>query len=96
MVISYFLVYFLDFFQPYPTRSRKLRDILVILCSSQMESEGRRPAIPLTTLKDYTLIELTIDSADEVDAQLNLIKGGGEALLREKSSPKSAGGRSSS
>jgi ribose 5-phosphate isomerase A len=34
--------------------------------------------------KNNTEIDLTIDGADEVDPQLNLIKGGGGALLREK------------
>lgn len=40
--------------------------------------------IPLTTLEKYPEIDLTIDGADEVDSNLNLIKGGGGALTREK------------
>ena len=40
--------------------------------------------IPLTTLDAIDRLDLTIDGADEVDAALNLIKGGGGALLREK------------
>jgi len=40
--------------------------------------------IPLTTLAEFQQIDVTIDGADEVDPQLNLIKGGGGALLREK------------
>jgi ribose 5-phosphate isomerase A len=40
--------------------------------------------IPLATLDDYQELDLAIDGADEFDAQLNLIKGGGGALLREK------------
>ena len=40
--------------------------------------------IPLTTLEEIQQIDVTIDGADEVDPQLNLIKGGGGALLREK------------
>jgi len=40
--------------------------------------------IPLTTLEEFQQIDITIDGADEVDLQLNLIKGGGGALLREK------------
>jgi ribose 5-phosphate isomerase A len=40
--------------------------------------------IPLTTLDEFQQIEITIDGADEFDPQLNLIKGGGGALLREK------------
>lgn len=40
--------------------------------------------IPLTTLDKFQEINVDIDGADEVDPQLNLIKGGGGALLREK------------
>ena len=40
--------------------------------------------IPLTTLEEYPEIDVTIDGADEVDSNLNLIKGGGGALTREK------------
>ncbi len=40
--------------------------------------------IPLTTLDAYPQLDLVIDGADEIDSQLNLIKGGGGALLREK------------
>ncbi|DAC73143.1 MAG TPA: ribose 5-phosphate isomerase A [Thermoplasmata archaeon] len=40
--------------------------------------------IPLIDLDDHTTIDITIDGADEVDSNLNLIKGGGGALTREK------------
>jgi ribose 5-phosphate isomerase A len=40
--------------------------------------------IPLTTLDDHPQIDIYIDGADEIDPQLNLIKGAGGALLREK------------
>jgi len=40
--------------------------------------------IPLTTLDENPEIDVTIDGADEVDSCLNLIKGGGGALTREK------------
>ncbi|HWW49978.1 MAG TPA: ribose-5-phosphate isomerase RpiA [Xanthobacteraceae bacterium] len=40
--------------------------------------------VPLTTLDEIDRLDLTVDGADEVDAELNLIKGGGGALLREK------------
>ena len=40
--------------------------------------------IPLTTLEEHPDIDVTIDGADEVDSYLNLIKGGGGALTREK------------
>ena len=41
-------------------------------------------AIPLTTLDETPELDLTVDGADELDAALRLIKGGGGALLREK------------
>ena len=44
------------------------------------ESEG----IPLIEFSETMFIDLTIDGADEIDANLNMIKGGGAALLREK------------
>ena len=40
--------------------------------------------IPLTTIEENPEIDVTIDGADEVDSNLNLIKGGGGALTREK------------
>jgi len=40
--------------------------------------------IPLTNLDTYPELDLDIDGADEIDEQLNLIKGAGGALLREK------------
>ncbi|VAH30002.1 unnamed protein product [Triticum turgidum subsp. durum] len=40
--------------------------------------------IPLSTLDDHPVIDLAIDGADEVDPDLNLVKGRGGALLREK------------
>jgi ribose 5-phosphate isomerase A len=40
--------------------------------------------IPLTTFEECPEIDMTIDGADEVDSNLNLIKGGGGALTREK------------
>ncbi|MBN1657293.1 MAG: ribose-5-phosphate isomerase RpiA [Anaerolineae bacterium] len=62
----------------------ELTDIRGIPCSSLIEAEARRLGIPLTTLEDNPVIELTFDGADEVDPALNLIKGGGGALLHEK------------
>lgn len=45
---------------------------------------ARAVGIPLSTLDEHQVIDITIDGADEVDPKLNLIKGGGGALLREK------------
>ena len=65
-------------------RSGHVRDILGVPCSLQIEREATRLGIPLTTLEKHPDIDLTIDGADEVDSNLDLIKGGGGALLREK------------
>ncbi|KKK38149.1 ribose 5-phosphate isomerase [Mesobacillus campisalis] len=46
--------------------------------------------IPLAGFKEIEKIDLAIDGADEVDENLNLIKGGGGALLREKIIAKAA------
>ena len=46
----------------------------------QAEEEG----IPLIDFSETMYIDLTIDGADEIDVNLNMIKGGGAALLREK------------
>jgi ribose 5-phosphate isomerase A len=62
----------------------RLRDIIGVPCSRQVEEDARRLGIPLTTLDEHPVIDLTIDGADEVDPDLNVIKGGGGALLREK------------
>ena len=45
---------------------------------------ARAVGIPLTTLDEHPELDITIDGADEVGPNLNLIKGGGGALLREK------------
>lgn len=65
-------------------QSGDLRDILGIPCSAQVEADARALGIPLTTLEQHSVIDLTIDGADEVDPNLELIKGGGGALTREK------------
>lgn len=65
-------------------QSDRLRNILGVACSLQVEDEARQLGIPLTTLDEHPVIDVTIDGADEVDPNLDLIKGGGGALLREK------------
>jgi ribose 5-phosphate isomerase A len=61
-----------------------LRDVLGIPCSQQVEMEARELGIPLTSIEEHPIIDITIDGADEIDPNLNLIKGGGGALMREK------------
>lgn len=65
----------------------QVRDGLQVLCvptSEETRALAASLSIPLTTLDETPLLDLTIDGADEVDAELRLIKGGGGALLREK------------
>jgi ribose 5-phosphate isomerase A len=50
--------------------------------ATRVQAEGC--GIALTTLDDIDRLDLTVDGADEIDPALNLIKGGGGALLREK------------
>ncbi len=52
--------------------------------SQQTKKLAQQHNIPLIDLTADTIIDITIDGADEVDSNLNLIKGGGGALLREK------------
>lgn len=52
--------------------------------SKSSEELARKLGIPVATLDDHAVVDLTIDGADEVDPQLRLIKGGGGALTREK------------
>jgi ribose 5-phosphate isomerase A len=66
-------------------RDGTLRDIQGVPCSVEVEEEARALGIPLTTLDEHPTLDLTIDGADEVEPRtLNVIKGGGGALLREK------------
>ncbi len=62
----------------------KLPDVKGIACSKFINEEALRLNIPLTNLSDNPVIDITIDGADEVDPNLDVIKGGGGALLREK------------
>lgn len=65
-------------------RVREGLDIVGIPTSDGTERIAVAQQIPLTTLAAHPTIDLTIDGADEVDPHLNLIKGGGAALVREK------------
>ncbi len=62
----------------------RLRDVRGVPCSSRVRADADRFGVPLVSLEEEPALDLTIDGADEVDERLNLIKGGGGALLREK------------
>src|SRR5215475_6948417 len=59
----------------------KIRGIPSSIASQDLAVEL---GIPLITFEDAQQIDVTIDGADEFDPSLNLIKGGGGAMLREK------------
>lgn len=59
-------------------------DVIAVPTSEATRIQCERVGIRLTTLDDDPYLDLTIDGADELDAELRLIKGGGGALLREK------------
>jgi ribose 5-phosphate isomerase A len=61
-----------------------LSDIVGVPTSERTETLAHSLNIELTTLEEATTLDLCVDGADEVDPQLNLIKGLGGALLREK------------
>ena len=65
-------------------RDGDLSGILAIATSRATEAAARALGIPMLTDDIPREIDLTIDGADEVDPALDLIKGGGGALLREK------------
>jgi len=52
--------------------------------SEETATLARQEGIPLLTLKEAGILDLTVDGADEVDPHLDLIKGYGRALVREK------------
>jgi ribose 5-phosphate isomerase A len=65
-------------------RSGELRDIVGVPCARKVEEEAHQLGIPLTTLEEHPVIDLTIDGADEVSLALDMIKGAGGAMLHEK------------
>merc|ERR1719246_401548 len=64
--------------------SGELKNVICIPTSVRTKEQAESLNIPLTTLDAYSKLDVAIDGADEVDPQLNLVKGGGGALLREK------------
>jgi ribose 5-phosphate isomerase A len=65
-------------------REGQLQRIVGVPTSAATREYAAALGIPLTTLEEHPLLDLTIDGADEVDPQGNLIKGHGGALLWEK------------
>ena len=82
----------------YKIKNGELKNIRCIPSSVRTETEAKKLGVPLTNFEELIMdngelrindqnpfsIDITIDGADECDEELNLIKGGGGALLREK------------
>ena len=62
----------------------QLQNIVAIPTSEATAEEARSLQIPLVTFDTHPIIDITIDGADEADPNLDVIKGLGGALLREK------------
>jgi ribose 5-phosphate isomerase A len=75
--------YFVDYLGD-ALRTGALEDIVAVPTSDATADQARALGIPLTTLSEHPHLDLVVDGADEVDPNLNLIKGLGRALLREK------------
>ena len=73
--------YFIQFLGERVRAGLRIRGIPTSIRAQQL---AERHGIPLTSLDQVGNIDVDIDGADEFDAQLRLIKGGGGALLREK------------
>lgn len=69
----------------------QLKSIFGFATSKAVWKEAQRLGIPMMSEEMPNALDLTIDGADEVDPYLNLIKGGGGALLREKITAQASG-----
>lgn len=65
-------------------RAGELVDVIGIPTSEATRALALAQGIPLAPLEAHAVVDLAIDGADEVDPALDLIKGLGGALLREK------------
>ncbi|MCK0142342.1 ribose-5-phosphate isomerase RpiA [Aliiroseovarius sp. F20344] len=59
-------------------------NIVGVPTSTRTAELAQKAGLRLTTLDEAKWLDMTIDGADEYDAELTLIKGGGGALLQEK------------
>ena len=59
-------------------------NLIAVPTSEATRRQAEQLGVPLSTLDETPQLDLTVDGADEIAPDLNLIKGGGGALLREK------------
>src|SRR4051812_22288583 len=65
-------------------QSGRLKNVTGVATSEKTAKLARERNVPITTLSTVPALAVTVDGADEITARLELIKGGGGALLREK------------
>ena len=65
-------------------KSGELKDIVAVPTSIATYEQAKGLGIPLATLDTEPKLDVAIDGADEVDPNLDVVKGRGGALLREK------------
>ena len=65
-------------------REGTLQNLLCVPTSVATRDLAKEQGLPLTSINEVEVLDLVIDGTDEYDGHLNLIKGGGGALLREK------------
>lgn len=73
-----------EFIRELGDRVRAGLNVRGVATSRGSEELAQRAGIPIVALAEGMPLALTVDGADEVDPQLNLIKGYGRALVREK------------
>jgi ribose 5-phosphate isomerase A len=61
-----------------------IKNISCVVASHSSEVLAKKAGLPLLSVNDISRIDIGVDGADEFDDHLNLIKGGGGALVREK------------
>jgi len=61
-----------------------LENVRAVPCSEQTKTKCIALGIPVTNLNDTSHVDVIIDGADEVDLDLNMVKGGSGSFLREK------------
>ncbi len=76
---SYFVEYLAE-----ALRRGDLQNVVGVPTSRRTAQLAHSLGIPLATLDTYSYVDVAVDGADEVDPRLNLIKGRGRALVREK------------
>jgi ribose 5-phosphate isomerase A len=65
-------------------KSGELKDLVCVPTSVRTYEQAKALGIPLATLDEVPRLDVAIDGADEVDGKLDVVKGRGGALLREK------------